>query len=172
MRLRSCRCPLGRNYPRWERTEELPQTTQAGPWRGRETEYRAWQGMRQRCLNPNATGYTRYGGRGIKVCSEWLGSFDAFYGHVGPRPGTGFSLDRINNDGNYEPGNVRWATHETQARNKSRARGWRYVRPAKAERHKHRCRRCGIPARCPLLDATCRERNLICGKCRRAEEGQ
>ena len=82
-------------------------------------EYVAWIGMKRRCLNPCASDYPRYGGRGIMVCQEWVSSFDAFYNYLGPRPGSAYSLGRIDNNGNYEPGNVRWETVSQQARNKS-----------------------------------------------------
>jgi hypothetical protein len=81
-------------------------------------EYRSWRNMIDRCENPEATYYDRYGGRGIKVCAEWRNSFAVFLKDVGPRP-PGHTLDRIGNDGNYEPGNVRWATQSEQARNRT-----------------------------------------------------
>lgn len=77
-------------------------------------EYKTWKAMIYRCTNPKATGYQYYGGRGIKVCDEWLNSFEAFLNHIGRKPHRKFSIDRINNDGNYEPGNVRWATQTQQ----------------------------------------------------------
>lgn len=73
--------------------------------------------MRQRCNRPNHPAYKNYGGRGISVCPEWS-SFQTFLEDVGERPGPEFSLDRIDNDGDYEPGNVRWATRSTQALNR------------------------------------------------------
>lgn len=82
-------------------------------------EYRAWNQMIQRCTNPNIRNYADYGGRGIIVCKEWVDSFEAFYRHIGPKPSSAHSLDRIDNSGNYEPGNVRWAT-DAQQRDNSR----------------------------------------------------
>lgn len=74
--------------------------------------------MIQRCEYPKARDYARYGGRGIRVCARWRGSFAAFTEDMGERP-PGMQLDRIDNDGNYEPGNVRWATVAEQSANKS-----------------------------------------------------
>lgn len=83
-------------------------------------EYKAWQGMLDRCCNPNSQRFHRYGSRGITVCQQWQDSFAAFFADLGPRPGPGYSLDRINNEGNYEPGNCRWATNHCQIRNTAR----------------------------------------------------
>ena len=83
--------------------------------------YSKWISMKQRCFNPNNHRFDDYGGRGITVCDEWKNSFEAFYYYVSKLPHfneAGYSLDRINNDGNYEPDNVRWATATEQANNK------------------------------------------------------
>lgn len=79
--------------------------------------HRIWCAMKARCTNPANKRWENYGGRGIRVCDEWMNSFAAFAAYVGPKP-DGMSLDRINNDGNYEPGNVRWATYTEQANNR------------------------------------------------------
>lgn len=81
-------------------------------------EYRAWADMINRCTNPNLRNYPNYGGRGIQVCDAWRHSFEAFFAAVGPRPSAQHSLDRIDNEGHYEPGNVRWATKTEQCRNR------------------------------------------------------
>lgn len=83
------------------------------------TEYRIWACMISRCGNQNDKGWYRYGGRGITVCEEWRRDYSSFLADVGRRPTRAHSLDRINNDGNYEPGNVRWATRSQQRRNNS-----------------------------------------------------
>ena len=81
-------------------------------------EYRAWSGMIDRCERPSFSQFADYGGRGIRVCEEWRRDFAAFLAHVGPRPSSQHSIDRIDNARGYEPGNVRWATRTEQARNK------------------------------------------------------
>lgn len=79
--------------------------------------YAVWHRMKSRCFNPNEPRYDRYGGRGITVSERWM-EFDNFVADMGERP-EGASLDRINNDGNYEPGNCRWATPAEQTRNRN-----------------------------------------------------
>lgn len=80
--------------------------------------YGTWVGLKQRCLNPKNPGFANYGGRGITVCESWAESFEAFLADVGERPSLRHSLDRIDNDKGYEPGNCRWATRREQNTNK------------------------------------------------------
>ena len=88
----------------------------------RHPMYQSWCAMKSRCNNPNDKGYKHYGGRGIKICERWL-IFENFMADMLPTWKPGLSLDRYpNNDGNYEPGNCRWATDSEQERNK-RVRG-------------------------------------------------
>ena len=84
-------------------------------------EYRAWAQLKSRCLYKSNKRYEDYGGRGITVCERWLNSFENFFEDMGVRP-EGLTLDRIENDGNYEPGNCRWADSETQGSNKRNSR--------------------------------------------------
>lgn len=86
--------------------------------KGRTSEYVIWTTMKQRCHNPNAGGYEDYGARGISVCNRWRDSFENFLADMGPRPSRRHSLDREDNDGDYEPGNCVWAEPIRQASNK------------------------------------------------------
>ena len=79
-------------------------------------EYRIWCNMKTRCLNPNTSAYKNYGGRGIQVCARWALSFSCFLEDMGACP-PDRSIDRINNDGDYAPGNCRWATRKEQNSN-------------------------------------------------------
>lgn len=81
-------------------------------------EWKAWDGMIQRCENSKNASFERYGARGIKVCQRWRDNYQAFLQDVGRKPSPKHSLDRINNDGDYEPNNVRWATAKQQANNR------------------------------------------------------
>lgn len=85
--------------------------------KSRSPEYRAWVDMKTRCLKTTCASYSRYGGRGIRVCDRWLDSFENFYEDMGDRPADTFSLERINNEGDYSPDNCEWIPMSEQARN-------------------------------------------------------
>lgn len=80
-------------------------------------EFNTWQSIKTRCFNSNYKYYKNYGGRGITVCDRWLESYSNFLEDVGRAPSPHYSIDRIDNDGNYEPDNCRWATSAEQSRN-------------------------------------------------------
>jgi hypothetical protein len=86
--------------------------------------YRVWKGMHQRCRNPRNKDYKDYGARGVTVCERWY-SFEVFMLDMGPRP-EGYTIDRVNGAGNYEPSNCRWATYKTQMNNRRGNRVFSY----------------------------------------------
>lgn len=91
------------------------------------SEWRIWASMRNRCYNKNNINYPYWGQRGIVVCDRWRDSFEAFLEDMGPRPTPKHSIDRIDNDGNYKPGNCRWATMSEQSLNRRGSRHRSFV---------------------------------------------
>jgi hypothetical protein len=81
-------------------------------------EYKIWKCIKTRCYNKNMIAFHRYGGRGITMCESWKNSFESFYTDMGSRPSKNHSIDRIDNNGNYEPSNCKWSTKKEQGRNK------------------------------------------------------
>lgn len=95
---------------------------------GMSLTYQSWRGAKERCLSPKHIQYRSYGGRGIQICSRWLGpdGFSNFLEDMGERPSKDHSIDRIDSNGNYEPSNCRWLTRKEQSRNKTNNKIWIY----------------------------------------------
>jgi len=89
---------------------------------GKSSEYSIWISMKQRCYNKNSCGYKNYGGRGISVCDKWVNNYAAFLQDMGARPDSTYSIERRNNDGNYEPENCYWLKRSKQGLNKRNSR--------------------------------------------------
>lgn len=111
-------CGCARRAGRWT-TKLSTRFTRHGERRGdsRSAEYVCWVSLKARCNNQNRADYHLCGGRGIRICDRWRESFEAFLADMGRKPSPGHSIDRINNDGDYEPGNCRWATAKEQRAN-------------------------------------------------------
>jgi len=112
----------------WSVQETLTTPKTASLWIKRDypAEYNAWSHLIRRCNNPNNNQYRNYGGRGITVSPLFLYSFKRFLEEIGPRPSSKHSVDRINNNGHYVHGNIRWATQTQQANNSRKVRSIKF----------------------------------------------
>lgn len=131
-----CRCKCGSTTVKWTSNVTTGRSKSCGCDRAaaignsnrthgdtESTEYKSWCGMIERCYNPNHKKFYLWGGRGISVCGRWRHSYENFLADVGRKPSPSHSIDRYpNTDGNYEPGNTRWANPKEQARNRRRQR--------------------------------------------------
>lgn len=113
---KSCGCLRNEN------TAQLAQKSLTTHGLAHSYEYRAWAAAKDRCFNKKNKDYPKYGGRGIGMHPLWVRDFSAFFAHIGPRP-QGCLLDRRDNDGPYEPGNVRWVTPAVSTQNRRTAHG-------------------------------------------------
>lgn len=125
-----CRCDCGDvrfYYPRNLRVQKEPmcppcreKSRPAKGHSGKHPLFNIWKAMIQRCENPNHTHYADYGGRGVKICARWRNDFEAFAADMGDRPSPRHTIDRMNNQKGYQPGNCRWATQKQQLNNTRR----------------------------------------------------
>jgi hypothetical protein len=107
-KIKSCGCLNRLRIGDFSRTHGMTETT----------EYKAWCGIKRRCLNINDKRYPEYGGRGIKICDAWANSFEQFYKDMGERPSGSYSIERVNVNGNYEPSNCVWIHNAEQSKNR------------------------------------------------------